>query len=335
MVTISGAAGIKIFVRCFSYGINKKGLPLGNPLKARRVCVTANQTAHIIPTFQLFVYSRFFKMSMKLSDQEVAEATILLSSERLFEFQRITGSERDAILIHNLCLQVAAAMVPVIGLFEIGLRNAVCRELQVIFGEGEGDWLLVPPLPFKWKGPENEKLKQGIAHAQRAIYAKLSQSQKKALDVDAFPSGSPSDISHEIRSKKRQSVISPGRGQIVAQLSLVFWKRLFSSDYEATLWKRGLRRVFPKKHISRPTVAEHLEIIYQARNRIAHHEPIYGSRLQDFMTSMKFVVAELGDSSDLKETVFAKLSVLERTYLAEKAEFLANYLESFRFSRLD
>lgn len=274
-------------------------------------------------------------MSINLSNQEVAEATVLLSSERLYEFQRITGSERDAILVHNHCLRVAAAMTPVLGLFEIALRNAVCRELQSIFSEGDGDWLLIPPAPFKWKGSETQKLKQGIAHAQRAIYSKLSQPQRKALDSEAFPAGVPSQISHEIRSKKRQAAINPGRGQVVAQLSLVFWKRLFSSDYEGTLWKRGLRRVFPSKHISRPKVAEHLEVIYQARNRIAHHEPIYGLRLQTFINSLDFMVAEMGQSFDAQSSVFAKLSEPERAHLSDKAEYLSNHLASFQSPSLD
>ena len=128
-------------------------------------------------------------MSIVWTDGELAEAAALLSSERLAEFLRIAGTERDAVEIHQLCLSVAGALTPVVGLLEIALRNAICRELREAFGVP--DWLTNPPPPFAWKGDEKEKLKQGSAHARRAVYTKMTGAEKRALDALAFPSGPP------------------------------------------------------------------------------------------------------------------------------------------------
>ena len=89
-------------------------------------------------------------MSTSLSDQEILRAASLLSSDRLAAFVKITGTERAAFEVHQQMMTVAAALMPVTGLIEIALRNAICDRLGQMFGVPNwnyGDTPLNSPLP--------------------------------------------------------------------------------------------------------------------------------------------------------------------------------------------
>lgn len=73
----------------------------------------------------------------------------------------------------------------------------------------------------------------------------------------------------------RSEEITPGR--IVAELNLGFWVRLFSAEYDRTLWGPALRRIVPLK-LDRRAVYERLKDIKTLRNRIAHHCRIIGRK---------------------------------------------------------
>lgn len=269
-------------------------------------------------------------MSKGLSDQEIALVASWLSSERLAPFVKISGTERDAFDLHQQMMAVAGALMPVIGLIEIALRNAICDRLRQHFDVQS--WLNHPPAPFVWRGEETQSLNRAIRHGQRAEYAKLTNAEKRALDEVAFPSGVPVDVSHEDRSKARQKAIRVTQGQQIAQLTILFWKRLFSNDYEATLWARSLKRLFPNKTLTRGQVAAELEHIYQARNRIAHHEPLYGRRLENTLLAIDFVVQNFETKTPGPEAVLAKAVSSERARLQIEAEKLKTMLERFDVS---
>lgn len=254
---------------------------------------------------------------MQLPDDDVPQIVSLLSTERLSTFTRITGSERDAIALHEQSLRIAAALMPATAMVEIVLRNAICEALRESFGKP--DWLLNPPPPFTWKGEEVESIKRCSGWARRAAYANLSQAQKKSLDALAFPSGVPSGTSHEKRSKGRQRHIQITSGQLIAQLTLMFWKRLFSPDYENHLWKRSLRGLFPNKLITRAQVAQNLEVIYQARNRIAHHEPVMRDRLTRVSDAIAFIALNFRSRSASEHAILARLTYSYRIELTQQA----------------
>jgi hypothetical protein len=266
-------------------------------------------------------------MSMELTDDEIRTAAALLSSERLSAFLKITGTERDAIELHYQVMQVGAALMPVTGLIEIVLRNAICENLRQTFGHP--DWLTNPPAPFEWKGEEQEGIKKATAWARRAAYAKMTHAEKRNLDALAYPNGVPADTSHEHRSKARQRVVLITTGQLIAQLTLFFWKRLFSADYADTLWKRSLKRLFPNKTLARAQIADHLEIVYQARNRIAHHEPVMGARLARSMASIEFLALNFGTKDASEEGILAKMAAPYRMALKREAHDLEALLKRF------
>lgn len=237
------------------------------------------------------------------------EITVFLSPERIATFQAITGTEADALVVHNRTLGVAAALMPAIAMVEIVLRNAVCEQLRPFVGTSAGNWLLDPPAhKLKWHDDELKKLEDAVRHAQRVAYGKLTNPQKTALDARAFPQGLPAGIKRKKRVKKRQEHIQVGTGQVIAQLTLGFWKGLFATEYEAALWKPVLRKLFPNKQVTRVLVAGHLEVLYEARNRIAHHEPIMNARLQSVIDSLDWVIMNFGEATPTKDSVLGHLT---------------------------
>lgn len=191
------------------------------------------------------------------------------------------------------------------------------------------DWLLNPPSSFSWRGEEQDAIKRAIKHAQRAAYTKMNASEKKPLDEIAFQGVIPVGISHENRVKRRQAVINITLGQIIAQLTMYFWKRLFSSDYEARLWSRSLKRLFPDKNLKRSDVAEQLEVIYQARNRLARHKPIYGVRLRKVVTAIDFVADRFGAADPNGMTVLAQMLEPHRPALNEQVKAFQAAIDRF------
>ncbi|MBN3808513.1 hypothetical protein [Paraburkholderia sp. Ac-20347] len=264
---------------------------------------------------------------MQLEDDELAEITRLLSGERLSTFVALAGSARGAVELHQETVRVASGLMAVTAVVEISLRNAICDQLVEHFNAP--DWLRTPPKPFEWKPQESSKIGEACASAQQAAYAKLSAADKRALDARIFRNGVPAHFTHEQHVKARQKAIAVPTGQIVAQLSLFFWKRLFSADYEHVLWRPALKRVFPDKSLRRADVAVQLERIYQTRNRIAHHEPVYGGRLRDAIEAIEFVVGRLGRSAPQSRTPLGQLLAMEKDTLAKQASDLQIHIAAY------
>jgi hypothetical protein len=262
---------------------------------------------------------------MELSDEALAAVTLLLSGERLGTFLAIAGSPRPAIALHQQTLQVAGSLMSVTAIVEIALRNSVCDHLTGHFGTG--DWLRNPPVPFIWREQEKTRIGEAIASAQRAAYTKLDAAQKRAIDERVFRKGVPVELSLQRHSKIRQRSLSVSNGQLIAQLTLFFWKRLFSAEYESALWQPVLKRVFPDKSLRRADVAAQLERIYQTRNRIAHHEPVYGYRLGDTLEAIEFIVTRLGQRTASAATPLAQLLANEWRLLSTQADELGRRMQ--------
>jgi len=253
---------------------------------------------------------------VNLSDSDTTQITAMISQERLAPLIAMTGDVQAAIDIHQEILRLGTLLMPVTATIEIALRNMVCDCLSAHFGVA--DWLQRPPAPFQWRHVENNKVSQAHSSARRAEYAKKSQAEKHALDAIAFPNGRPANLTHSQRAKKRQSAIVVSNGKVIAELTMYFWKKMYSSDYEEALWKTALKRTFPDKKLKRSDISPHLETIYQTRNRLAHHEPVYGWRMSEVLKAIDFVINNLGATNDDGERSLAKL-------LAADLENLSNY----------
>lgn len=265
---------------------------------------------------------------MALNDEDVGTLTIYLSPERLAALTELTGSAREAIDLHQETLRVGALLMNVLASIEIALRNSVCANLSQHFGQP--NWFLHPPPPFQWRKSEKDKIEKALDSARRAEYSKMTQAQKAALDALAFPHGKPAKLSHAKRALKRRQQIIVTEGKVIAEVTFYFWKKLYGPEYEHTLWKPSLKRTFPYKKIDRAKIAESLENIYQARNRLAHHEPVLHQRFRDTLSSIQVVIEHLGSPKPNSETPLAKLISADMKELSERAKALHAKLDSYR-----
>lgn len=265
---------------------------------------------------------------MPIQEEDIAELTALLSPERLGALAKLTGNLRAAIDLHQETLRLGAALMSVTATIEIAMRNAICENLGDYFGTP--GWLVRPPAPFRWKEPEEKKIVGALDSARRAEYSKLAQAQKHALDDLAFPSGRPMHLSHLKRAKGRREEIHVSDGKIIAELTFYIWKRLCGPDYEHSLWKPSLKKTFPYKKVRRADVADNLEILYQSRNRLAHHEPVLHKRFVDTITAIRFVAEHLKANPPSAETPLARLVAEDLTALQTRANALHARLDSYR-----
>ena len=229
-----------------------------------------------------------------------------ISAERLKTYQNLTDKHKKAIALHNHTLQLGTSLMAMIALLELSLRNITNQILIEDFGDKE--WLLPGHTTLPLKPFERSAIGKAYGHAQKAAYSKLSYKEKTDLDARAYPNGIPPNTSRKSIVKARQALFSPSHGQIISQTTLVFWKRLYSGEYSNTLWKPSLKKVFPNKSLDRSDVSTALETIYAARNRVAHHEPVYGSRLEDTMRAIEFIRNSLGSKQENEQTNFIKFS---------------------------
>lgn len=211
---------------------------------------------------------------------------------------------------------------------EIALRNSVSENLGHYFGAP--NWLTQPPVSFQWREPERKKVIQAVDAARRAEYSKLNQAQKGALDALAYPKGRPPGVSHLKRAQDRRRRIHVTEGKVIAELTFYFWKRLYGPEYEHTLWRTTLKKTFPDKKVSRAEVARNLEMVYQSRNRLAHHETVLHGRFADTMKSISFVIQRLGQDSVNASSPLSKMLEDDMRRVQMSADALHARFESFR-----
>lgn len=106
-------------------------------------------------------------------------------------FRELCEAEIDAIELHQITMSLGAALMAALGAVEIAVRNSISNQLESDFGIS--DWLRNPPAEFNWSTREVDNIRKAISNAQRSDYAKLTQIQKAALDLTAFPNGVPNN----------------------------------------------------------------------------------------------------------------------------------------------
>ena len=265
-------------------------------------------------------------MAIKAAD--VPALTVLLSPERLAALTTLTGSVETAIELHQATLRLGATLLNVTATIEIALRNSVAENLTHYFGVP--NWLQQPPIAFHWKEPERQKITVAVDSARRSEYSKLSQSEKAKLDMLAYPKGRPPNTSHLKRAKDRRRHIPVTQGKVIAQLTSYFWKRLYGPEYEQSLWRTTLKRTFPDKKLSRAAVAIHLERLYHARNRLAHHEPVLHRRFDDTISAIDFIAQRLGVTGASRDTPLSTLLAEDTADVRANELTLRERLNSFR-----
>lgn len=193
-------------------------------------------------------------MSRYLIETDIRAIQNLLSSERLATFQKLTksGSPEDAIELHQATMSLGVSIMAVTGLIEVSLRNAVCGNMDSYFDGSP--WLRTPPPnSFRWAYLETSSITKAVAQAQRAAYSKMSDEQKKSLDAKAYPQGVPENSKHRTVTQERQKTISVPDSQVIAQLTIHFWKRMFSESTNRPSGSQFSSLCFPTKPFSAQT----------------------------------------------------------------------------------
>lgn len=247
-----------------------------------------------------------------------------ISAERLRTYQAHTDLQKRAVALHNHTLQLGASLMAMIALLELSLRNITNQRLIEDFGDAE--WLLPDHKTLPLKPFECSAISKAYGHAQKAAYSKLSYRDKAELHTQAYPNGIPVNTKHKNVAKKRQSLFEPSHGQVISQTTLSFWKRLYASEYENTLWRPSLKKIFPNKTLNRSDISSALEVIYSVRNRVAHHEPVYGQRLDETVAAITFIRSAIGAKKGADETSFKQFSNIH--YLRLQMDY-ASYLEAW------
>lgn len=171
-----------------------------------------------------------------------------LSPERFAPYLQNTGGDiQGAVRLYEWNMAVSGVMYEALGILEVALRNALCRQLDAHHGTLTGQWY---DDPFHVL---SDPARADIVAARRRV-------------------------------RKRGRPETPGR--VVAELNFGFWKFLLAKRYEATLWTGHLRLAFPRLQPQRRAVVYRaLDELHMLRNRVAHHEAIYNRDLRvDILT---------------------------------------------------
>jgi hypothetical protein len=143
----------------------------------------------------------------------------------------------DALELYDWNAQASSAFHESIHYLEVGLRNALDRELMR-WADSHGatrPWYVDPVVPL------------------------TPQSRKK---VD------------EARRNAMRGGIPEVHGKVIAELTFGFWWSLLAAEYNSRLWAPCLQHAFDGS-VRRNRLHAALNDIRLLRNRIAHHEPIH------------------------------------------------------------
>jgi hypothetical protein len=180
----------------------------------------------------------------------------LFSSKRMQRYLAASGSDRHAALsLYSADIALAKALIPLLHLFEIGLRNALNRAVAAKLQDT--NWLLS---------------KFSSTSSDLNLYPLASNKQLKAFFID-------------------NPITNTSHDKVVSSMTLGFWVGLLGSSY----WKsfKGAQvNAFPnaKRNQRRRTHLQGmLESIRVLRNRVGHWEPICfgqnGSSMIDLTTT--------------------------------------------------
>lgn len=176
----------------------------------------------------------------------------IISRERLGTYLAATGFDKSrALSLYAWNMQIAAAFFPLLGAAEICSRNLIAARLEEVYA------------PSWWRN--------GQFHATMGRKGKgiVLRAADKVSD-----SGKPETS-----------------GRVVAELSFGFWVNMLLQKYDSVLWK-PLHQPFPElpSDVSRGGLHARLLGVQSLRNRIGHHEPIFGRNLmRDFSECLGLV----------------------------------------------
>lgn len=192
-----------------------------------------------------------------------------------------TQSDSDLLGAYSWCQAVSAALFPILGDFEVALRNALHSSLSQHYGQVDSfDWMMTAPNPAAATNPRAKPLP--AAH-------KMS-------------SGNKGDIEKVVgKVRRKKGVVTPD--DVVAALAFGFWEQLLQG-----MWHNSNPEGFPAAIMSkvfpfapdlatcsyddtkfRDRVVELLVRVRDMRNRIGHHDSIWAVPEFDLRGKIGFI----------------------------------------------
>lgn len=183
-----------------------------------------------------------------------------LGMERFQIFLQAVGNDRSrAITLVDWDREMRGELHKALGEWELALRNAYDAVMRS-WWKGDKHWLLDSQSPVQ----------RPIFHKYKDINGQSRRSIAKA-------------VSYAKRTLKEGEEVSPN--DVVANLSLDFWRYLSTKAREKSLWVPVLHRAFPKGS-DRAQIDHQIDVLYRIRNRIAHLEPIFRKPVTAYTTKL-------------------------------------------------
>jgi len=194
-----------------------------------------------------------------------------------------TRGHSDLLGCYSWCQAVGASLLPILGDYEVSLRNALHRGLSQYYGGADSfEWMFKSrPNPAKAKNP----------NAPELPWHKMSpRMQKDIAEV-------------EKKFSRTNQGRAPSPDDFVSQLSFGFWEHLTTSlehkSHPRDLKVRVLSSAFPNApsmgtaQFGDPAFIDQLKgLLYQlrdVRNRIGHHDQLWKTGEFDAMGNRGFV----------------------------------------------
>ena len=176
-----------------------------------------------------------------------------LSAPRIERYLLAAKSNKQSCInLYKSNLSISKAFHPILGLFEVILRNKISHVLTRHFNDE--DWIINQQSGFMIDRSLDYINDRGFKiENNRFIYNSVKTAEQKLL--------------------KRSIPINSNR--LIAEQSMSFWTELFEKKYYKILKGRPIQ-IFEKlpKDISRVDISNRLNKIRRFRNRINHNEPI-------------------------------------------------------------
>jgi hypothetical protein len=197
-------------------------------------------------------------MSTK-TKEEIAAIRAALSDARMGTYEAATSvtdaADPRAVELYAWNAQVSAALLVPLHICEVVVRNAVSDALTAVYG---------PRWPWS------------VGFEKSFSATRIGYDPRRDLQ--------------KVRS------FHATVGKVIPELRFVFWQNLFTGRYDARLWNPYLVRVFPNIDTTetvqrvRKRIHDDLGQIRELRNRIAHHEPIFGRNLSSDLQRIQELV---------------------------------------------
>jgi hypothetical protein len=212
---------------------------------------------------------------MDADDEQVSRIRRAISVERLAPYERASGGDTAAALrLYSWNAEAAGAFLGLLHCLEVVMRNALHRELSLLFGRP--DW---------W-------------YASRAGLHPSAARMVEEARQDLIRHGKPADpprIVAELRFGLWVSLLGKG------------------NDYETRLWRPALHRAFPGYSGRRGPLYVDVNSVRLFRNRIAHHEAIYQRHLAaDHATIVRLIASVSADTAEFARRLDRVPAVLAR-----------------------